>query len=406
MNKDIAIKVENLSKVYKLYNAPIDRMKEALHPRKKSYHKEFYALNDVSFEIKKGQTVGIIGKNGSGKSTLLKIITGVLTPTTGKVTVNGRISALLELGAGFNPEYTGMENIYFQGNLMGFEREEMEAKVQEILDFADIGDFIHQPVKNYSSGMFARLAFAVAINVEPEILIVDEALSVGDAQFQAKCLAKIKEMKKQGVTFLLVTHAMDTAIEFCENGLYLKRGEFQMFDATRLVSERYQADLVIEESVGVVVINENESRKGLKINIESVNIKNVHGVDCQLFNINEDIIIKIKIQVNAKVVIPCFGVNIKLLNDFSLWSTTSDFQNTKLESLDPGQYEITWHLDAKLNIGTYIIAIGVGELINGEYKRIERLHYAGELSIANLTSVKYGSGALLVNAEVTCKRSG
>ena len=183
MNKDIAIKVENLSKVYKLYNAPIDRMKEALHPRKKVYHKEFYALNDVSFDIKKGETVGIIGKNGSGKSTILKIIAGILSPSSGKVTVNGRISALLELGAGFNAEYTGMENIYFQGNLMGFECEEMEAKVQEILDFADIGDFIHQPVKNYSSGMFSRLAFAVAINVEPEILIVDEALSVGDMSF-------------------------------------------------------------------------------------------------------------------------------------------------------------------------------------------------------------------------------
>ena len=224
MNKDIAIKVENLSKVYKLYNAPIDRMKEALHPRKKSYHKEFYALNDVSFEIKKGEIVGIVGKNGSGKSTILKIITGVLTPTSGKVTVNGRISALLELGAGFNPEYTGMENIYFQGNLMGFEREEMEAKVQAILDFAEIGDFIHQPVKNYSSGMFARLAFAVAINVEPEILIVDEALAVGDMVFQAKCMAKMTTLMESGATVLFVSHDTHSVKTLCQKAVFLNDG--------------------------------------------------------------------------------------------------------------------------------------------------------------------------------------
>lgn len=243
MNKDIAIKVENLSKIYKLYNAPIDRMKEALHPRKKSYHKEFYALNDVSFEIKKGETVGIIGKNGSGKSTLLKIITGVLTPTSGRVTVNGRISALLELGAGFNPEYTGMENIYFQGNLMGFEREEMESKVQEILNFADIGDFIHQPVKNYSSGMFARLAFAVAINVEPEILIVDEALSVGDIAFQAKCAVKMDSMRQHGVTVLFVTHSLSEVKKVCNSAIYLKNGSIVTQGDTKTVCNQYETEI-------------------------------------------------------------------------------------------------------------------------------------------------------------------
>lgn len=246
MSNDIAIKVENLSKVYKLYNAPVDRLKEALHPRKKSYHKEFYALNDVNFEIKKGQTVGIIGKNGSGKSTLLKIITGVLTLTRGQVTVNGRISALLELGAGFNPEYTGMENIYFQGNLMGFEREEMETKIQEILDFADIGDFIYQPVKNYSSGMFARLAFAVAINVEPEILIVDEALSVGDAKFQNKCLSRIKRMQESGLTILFVSHSTAQVNSICTSAIWLNNGELieqgDCFEVTSLYTYDQSSD--------------------------------------------------------------------------------------------------------------------------------------------------------------------
>ena len=182
--ENIAIKVKNLTKLYHLYNKPQDRVKEALNPFKKSYHHDFYAMNDVTFEIKKGETVGIIGKNGAGKSTLLKMITGVLTPTSGEVEVNGKIASLLELGAGFNPEMTGIENIYLNGTIMGFTKEEMDSKVDAILEFADIGEFIYQPVKMYSSGMFARLAFSVAINVEPDALIVDEALSVGDMAFQ------------------------------------------------------------------------------------------------------------------------------------------------------------------------------------------------------------------------------
>lgn len=248
MNKDIAIKVENLSKVYKLYNAPIDRMKEALNPFKKSYHKEFYALNDVSFEIKKGEIVGIIGKNGSGKSTLLKIITGVLTPTTGKVTVNGRISALLELGAGFNPEYTGIENIYFQGNLMGLDRIQMDKKLQEILEFADIGDFIHQPVKNYSSGMFARLAFSVAINVDPDVLIVDEALSVGDALFQKKCFQKMEQYVTQGNTLIFVSHDQESVRTLTKKAVLLKKGNLICFGNSSDVVLEYRKELHQDET--------------------------------------------------------------------------------------------------------------------------------------------------------------
>ena len=206
-----AIKVSHLTKIYKLYDKPIDRLKESLHPLKKQYHKDFYALNDVSFEIKKGETVGIIGKNGAGKSTLLKIITGVLTPSSGHVHVNGRIASLLELGAGFNPEYTGIENIYLQGTLMGYSHQEMETKIDEILAFADIGDFVHQPVKSYSSGMYARLAFSVAINVEPDILIVDEALSVGDMFFVEKCITKMNQIiTKNKSTLIFVSHDLTT----------------------------------------------------------------------------------------------------------------------------------------------------------------------------------------------------
>lgn len=221
---NIAIKVSHLTKVYKLYDKPIDRLKESLHPFKKSYHKDFYALNDVSFEIKKGETVGIIGKNGAGKSTLLKIITGVLTPSNGHVHINGRIASLLELGAGFNPEYTGIENIYLQGTLMGYSHSEMETKIDEILSFADIGDFVHQPVKMYSSGMFARLAFAVAINVDPDILIVDEALSVGDFAFQAKCFQRFQDFQKVGKTILFVSHSTQQIIQYCNKAILIHNG--------------------------------------------------------------------------------------------------------------------------------------------------------------------------------------
>lgn len=236
---EIAIKIDNLSKVYKLYDKPIDRMKESLSLTRKKYSREHYALNDISFQIRKGETVGIIGTNGSGKSTLLKIITGVLTPSCGKVEVNGKVSALLELGAGFNPEYTGLENIYLNGTMMGYSKEEMDPKVNSILEFADIGEFINQPVKTYSSGMFARLAFAVAINVEPEILIVDEALSVGDVRFQLKCMDRMKKMMEGGTTVLFVSHDINTIKKFCTTAIWLDKGVMKAYGEINRVSDRY-----------------------------------------------------------------------------------------------------------------------------------------------------------------------
>jgi len=236
---NIAIKVSHLTKVYKLYDKPIDRLKESLHPLKNQYHKDFYALSDVSFEIKKGETVGIIGKNGAGKSTLLKIITGVLTPSSGHVHVNGRIASLLELGAGFNPEYTGIENIYLQGTLMGYTQAYTDAKMEQILQFADIGEHIHQPVKTYSSGMFARLAFAISINVEPDIFIVDEALAVGDMNFQAKCMTAMDRIKQKGTTILFVSHDIGSVKSLCERGIYIKNGVLHSIGKASDVAELY-----------------------------------------------------------------------------------------------------------------------------------------------------------------------
>lgn len=248
MNDDNAISARNLTKIYKLYNSPMDRLKEALNPIRRKYHHDFHALQDVNFEVKKGEMVGIIGKNGSGKSTLLKLITGVLTPTSGCVEVNGRISALLELGAGFNPELTGVENVYFNGTLMGYSKEEMDNKLDSILSFADIGEFVNQPVKAYSSGMFVRLAFAVAINVKPEILIVDEALSVGDALFRSKCLTVIDRFRKQGVTVLYVTHEIASIKSLCSRAIYLVKGHVAALGKAGEIADRYMKELREEEA--------------------------------------------------------------------------------------------------------------------------------------------------------------
>ncbi len=251
MSDDIAIKVEGLSKCYHIYDTPRDRLKQFVMPRlqrligkqPKQYFREFWALRDVSFEVKKGETVGIVGRNGSGKSTLLQIICGTLNPTSGSVKANGRIAALLELGSGFNPEFSGRENVYMNAAVLGLSDDEIGARFDEIVSFADIGDFINQPVKAYSSGMVVRLAFAVAINVAPEILIVDEALAVGDAAFQRKCMRKISDLSDAGVTLLFVSHDMETVKKICSEALYLARGSAIDYGVAKQVCTSYERDL-------------------------------------------------------------------------------------------------------------------------------------------------------------------
>lgn len=223
-----AIEVKNISKIYPLYANKRDKLKEAILSGKRSYHKDFHALNGISFCVERGECVGIIGLNGSGKSTLLKIITGVITQTSGDININGKISALLELGAGFNPEYTGMENIFLNSTLMGYSDEKTKERLPQILEFADIGDFIYQPVKTYSSGMFVRLAFSIAINIEPDILIIDEALSVGDVFFQQKCFQKIRELAGKA-TVLIVSHDMNAMTKFCKRVMVMNHGQL-VFD--------------------------------------------------------------------------------------------------------------------------------------------------------------------------------
>ena len=226
MSSDSAITVRGLGKDYRIYQRPIDRIREMYSVRGRDYHSVFTALDNVSFDVAPGQTVGIIGPNGSGKSTLLEMVCGTLTPTRGTVTVSGRLAALLELGAGFNPAFSGRENVYLNAALLGISREEVEERFEDIVEFAGIGEFVEHPVSTYSSGMYVRLAFATAVNTDPDVLIVDEALAVGDIRFQRKCFRRFQEMQKAGKTILFVTHSVDLVQAHCSHAIYLKSGRF------------------------------------------------------------------------------------------------------------------------------------------------------------------------------------
>lgn len=243
MSSEIAIKVESLSKCYQIYDNPRDRLLQMLARGRKQYFREFWALSGISFELNKGETIGIVGRNGSGKSTLLQLICGTLNPTSGSVQANGRIAALLELGSGFNPEFNGRENVYMNAALLGLKMEEINARFDQIAAFADIGEFIDQPVKTYSSGMFVRLAFAVNIMSNPEIMVVDEALAVGDMAFQAKCMTALRRMQDRGVTVLFVSHDIGSIKSLCTRAAYLEHGKLKSFGKAALVVEKFEREM-------------------------------------------------------------------------------------------------------------------------------------------------------------------
>lgn len=442
--KKIAISAEQITKIYKLYNKPSDRMKEALGLTRKKVFKEHYALRQVDMQIYQGETVGIIGTNGSGKSTILKIITGVLNPTLGNLTVNGRISALLELGAGFNMEYNGIENIYLNGTMMGFSEKEIDEKLQDILDFADIGDYVYQPCKTYSSGMFVRLAFAVAINIEPEILIVDEALSVGDVFFQAKCYHKFEEFKKMGKTILFVSHDLSSIAKYCDRVVLLNQGvklgegsPKEMIDAYKkvlvgqyeipeeedseecnsLLQDREINELAAKRAEGkrtqgsdkkagalaeVLGINEAALEYGTKDGeITEFFVTDDKGTKTSAIIKGEEFTLHMKVKFKSDLPAPIFAFTIKDKHGTEITGTNSMIEKAFLGAVKAGeekQVTFTQHLD--LQGGEYLLSLGVTGYEGDKFQVYHRLY-----DVLNLTVVsdKNTVGYYDMNSKVLVK---
>ena len=434
MENDIAIKVTDLEKVYKLYDKPSDRLKEALHIGRGKHHTEHRALKGVSMTIRQGECVGIIGTNGSGKSTILKIITGVLSPTAGEVEVNGRISALLELGAGFNMEYNGIENIYLNGTMIGFSKKEIDQKLDEILAFADIGDYVYQPAKTYSSGMFVRLAFAVAINIDPEILIVDEALSVGDVFFQAKCYHKFEEFKEMGKTIVFVSHDLSSISKYCDRVVLLNQGIKLGEGAPKQMIDTYKQVLVGQytapESEGERLLDDEQLRemaaKGVdgskqkgrtaggiaenpelleygskKAKITEYYITDEKGTRTSTILKGSVFTIHMRVKMTENIAAPIFAFTIKNVRGTEITGTNTMFEKAFLESVEAGETkEITFTQDMNLQGGDYLLSLGVTGYEEDDFTVYHRLY-----DVLNVTVIsdKDTVGFYDMNSTVTVK---
>lgn len=403
--EEIAIAVDNICKVYKLYDRPMDRMFEALGLSRKKKYREHYALSNVSFHVKKGECVGIIGTNGSGKSTILKIITGVLNPTGGNLTVNGRISALLELGAGFNMEYTGIENIYLNGTMNGFTEEEIDARMQDILDFADIGDYVKQPVKTYSSGMFVRLAFSVAINIEPEILIVDEALSVGDVFFQAKCYHKFEEFKEQGKTIIFVSHDLSSIAKYCDRVVLLNQGvklgegapKEMIDDYKRVLVGQYELpesksenSLLNDADIQNAVRKKEKKEASSKLleygtkeaEIEEFYLTDEHGTRSNAIIKGMEFGIHMRVRFHADLPAPIFAFSIKNVKGTEITGTNTMFEKAFLEPVKAGVVkDVTFTQKMSLQGGDYLLSFGVTGYDGNDFQVYHRLYDALDISV-------------------------
>ena len=389
--------------MYKLYDKPSDRLKEALGLTKKKLYKEHYALRDVNFDIQEGECVGIIGTNGSGKSTILKIITGVLTPTQGEVKVDGRISALLELGAGFNMEYSGLENVYLNGTMTGFSKEEIDARLDDILEFADIGDFIHQPVKTYSSGMFVRLAFAVAINIDPEILVVDEALSVGDVFFQAKCYHKFEEFKKQGKTILFVSHDLSSVSKYCDRVILLNKG-VKLDEG----SPKQMVDLYKQLLVGQDPVKQQEADKEKKAAVQSEGTGNFQANPNMLeygnrmaeiihFEVLDDrgmlsntiekgteFKIRMKVHFKEDNQEPIMAYTFKNIKGTEITGTNTMFEKAQVARSGAGdECTVTFTQNMDLQGGEYLLSFGCTGYKDGDFTVFHRLYDACNITVVS-----------------------
>ncbi len=384
MSEEIAISLKNISKCYKRYARPVDRLKEILLPGK-SHAQEFWALKDIDLEIFKGETLGIIGQNGSGKSTLLQIIAGTLTPTTGDVFVNGRISALLELGSGFNPEFTGRQNVFFNGRILGLSNEEIAAKFDDIAAFAEIGEFIDRSVKTYSSGMVVRLAFAVIANTEPSILIVDEALAVGDARFQAKCMKRIRQLKEQGVTILFVSHDSSSVKMLCKTAVLMNAGKILEVGEPKevvnhyiaLLSSEKQEDKQEKQAPGLSKeIREVENHNDFVANSQSETKLNRHGNQLAVINsvkitdLDNNKLSKVETGTTFQIIVSLeakeelekliVGISLRNLMGLVIYGINTHLMNVDLPDLQAGQQlKVCFQIPCHLNKGIYTFTVGI-----------------------------------------------
>lgn len=384
MDKDIAVQVSHLTKNYKLYKRNRDRLFDALGvPGERfTWHP---ALNDVSLSVRRGETVGIIGTNGSGKSTLLKLITGVLTPTSGTVEVDGHISALLELGSGFNMEYNGIDNIYLNGMMIGFSREEIDERLGDILSFADIGEYVYQPVKTYSTGMFVRLAFAVAISIDPEILIVDEALSVGDVFFQAKCYHKFEEFRSAGKTILFVSHDLSSISRYCDRAVILNKGKLIEEGSPKQMIDIYKQLLVglYEEEPGDAPqekSGEDKAEDALeygdgRATIVSCEVIDNKGRKISAINKGDEFLIRMKVHFNEDVPAPIFAFTVKNALGIEITGTNTMLEKACLEPVSAGDEKVvTFRQRMTLQGGDYLLSFGVTGFIRDEFTVYHRLY--------------------------------
>lgn len=419
---DLAIKISNLTKIYKLYGRNRDRLKDSLGLSKKVNYTEHYALKNVDMEVKTGEAVGIIGVNGSGKSTILKIITGVLNPTSGDVEINGRISALLELGAGFNMEYTGLENVYLNGTMMGFTEKEIDERLDEILEFADIGEFIHQPVKTYSSGMFVRLAFAVAINIDPEILIVDEALSVGDVFFQAKCYHKFEEFKKMGKTILFVSHDLTSIAKYCDRVILLNKGVKLAEGNPKDMVNMYKKLLVhqldeetLEDVSGKSAIGEKSEGGAWKDHFEinptitdygekqaeivDFAIIDQYGAYSSIIEKGTTYQVKAKVHFHETVKNPIFTITIKNKQGTDITGTNTMFERIETGTVEAGEERIvTYQQKMNLQGGDYLLSLGCTGYVGDNFVVYHRLY---DLVSFNVLSDKNTVGFFDMDSHIT-----
>ena len=433
MSSEIAISVKNVSKRFEMYAQPRDRLLQFLSFGKRQYFKEFWALRDISLDVAKGETLGILGRNGSGKSTLLQIITGTLFPTTGDVRTNGVLAALLELGSGFNPDFTGRENVYLNGSVLGFSREEMDARFDSIAGFADIGEHLDQPVKTYSSGMYVRLAFAVQACVEPQILIVDEALSVGDEKFQRKCFEYIERLRSNGCSILLVTHSTTTVEKFCQRAALLHKGELHGLGSAKEIVDQYHALLYSDEKAYLRYMNnqtlvvdpvstvdeapvlctseeliaeslecQSEESSGLRAIIKTWEVLDQSGGYSEVFRSGEEVKIRFNVDVLEPVPEIQGGVLIRTVEGVSAFGTSSLYhEKNYLNARSHSTLQFDFNLRLSLCPGTYFVTLAIAEAIShGDMSYLDRKTDVIILKVSETRTLCSGIAALKSSVSV------